>query len=121
MNEIKPSIKKLVIAILSRIDNRDLIKGFSFFQALSEMNCDEQDKDKFCAQFLEKCKYRNINKISNDLNILFDQIGWKTNFNVLRAICCVSILCHRNKAYHNNVSWFGDDIKKQIKMIQKVC
>ena len=114
VNEIKPSTKKVVIAILSRIDNRDLIKGYSFFKALSEVECDEKDEDKFCAEFMQKCKYKDINKVSNNLNILFDQIGWKTNFNVLRAICCIGILFHRNKAYHDNCEWFGDNEKKQI-------
>ena len=105
------------MVILSRIDIRDLIKGHSFFGSLDKMNdivADEKDVDKFCDEFVKECKYKDMNDIPNDLNILFDAIGWRMNINVLRCICCIALLFHRNKAYHDNLEWFGDDIKKQI-------
>jgi len=115
-NELKASSKDLLIKLLSRIDVRDLIKGEEFFRTLTELESsgDEVDEEKFCMEFLQQCKYKDLHKVPNDLNVLFAQIGWRLNVNVLRAICCVAILFHRNKAYHDNVEWFGDDVKKQI-------
>merc|ERR1739838_340033 len=33
---------------------------------------------------------------------------------ILRALCAVSILCHSNKSWQENVNWFGDDKLKQL-------
>eukprot|EP01083_Nonionella_stella_P013772 38730_1 len=114
--EIKPSTKQLLVDILSRMDVRGLIKGHSFFETLSNMKIpnDKENMNGFCKEFMKECKYKDIAQIPNDLNVLFDEIGWKMNVNVLRAMCCISILCHKNKSWHQNVGWFGDDVKKQI-------
>ena len=48
------------------------------------------------------------------MNILLNEIGFKYNINVLRVICCVSIVCHSNRLWRDNLEWFGDDTLKQL-------
>lgn len=113
VNNIKKSTKKMLINILTRIDIRDLIQGNMFFSVLSDMKCDI-DKDKYQFDEFRNNKYSNFDKIPNDLNILLNEIRFKYNINVLRAICCISIICHSNRLYQDNLNWFGDDKLKQI-------
>ena len=113
VDKISASTKDMLIQILSRLDIRDLIQGNMFFNVLSNMKCDV-DKDKYQFDEFRNNKFAIYDKIPNDLNILLEEIGFKYNINVLRAICCVSIICHSNRLWQDNLEWFGDDKLKQI-------
>merc|ERR1712130_568651 len=109
VEKLKASSKKMMINILSHIEVRDLIQSKMFFDTLAKMKMSDIDYSAF-----GKNEFSDFNKIPNNLNILLKQIGFRQNLNVLRAICCVSIICHSNKLWKDNLHWFGDDEKKQI-------
>jgi len=113
-NELKPSTKQMVQEIISRIDIRDMIQVNTFFDTLAEMHCDIDPATSTFEEF-SKHKYADFETIPNDFNLLLTEIGCKYNMvNVLRAICAVSIVCHSNKLWKDNLSWFGDDKLKQL-------
>ena len=109
VKKIKPSTLEMMGTILSHIEVRDLIQSKLFFDTLAKMDMSDFDYDAF-----GKSEFSNFDKIPNDLNILLKQIGFGGNLNVLRAICCVSIICHSNRLWQSNLDWFGDDEQKQI-------
>lgn len=104
---IKASTKKMISYILSRIEVRDLIQSKMFFDTLSKLKSDSFDE-------FGKNEFAVFDKIPNDFNILLKQIGFGNSMNVLRAICCVAIVCHSNRLWQSNLYWFGDDETKQI-------
>jgi len=109
VQKIKASTKKMMICILSHIEVRDLIQSKMFFDILSKLKMSDIDFGAF-----GKSEFAVFDKIPNDLNILLKQTGFEHKLNVLRAICCVSIICHSNKLWQSNLHWFGDDKQKQI-------
>merc|ERR1719384_680497 len=115
--KIHASSKKMMISILSHIECRDLIQSKMFFDTLSNLKLSEIDPEKYSFDEFGQHEFCSFDAIPNDLNILLKQIGFKDgnmNMNVLRAICCVAIICHSNKLWQSNLHWFGDDEKKQI-------
>jgi len=112
--ELKPSTKQMIQNVMSRLDIRDMLQSHAFFDILTQMgpNLDE----KTCNfEAFSKHKYADYAKIPNDLNLLLAELGFKGDIvQVLRAFCAVAIVTHNNKMYNENLWWFGDDEQKQL-------
>ena len=115
-NEVKPSMKRMVEAIVSGVNIRDMLQSKAFFDILTEMGDFDEESCKFEA--FTNHEYSDYQHIANDFNLLWAQlaeIGCEGDMMlILRAICCVSIVCHSNRLWNYNLSWFGDDQLKQI-------
>jgi len=102
-NEMKLSTKRMVQDVISRIDIRDMIQVNSFFDTLAEMPCDV-DENTFKFEAFSNGKYADYQHVPNDLNLLLKEIGCKEDMGpVLRAMCAVSIICHSNKLWQENI------------------
>jgi len=96
------------------MDIRDMLQSNAFFDVLTKMGPNIREETCKLEAFSQH-KYADYETIPNDLNLLLTEIGCSGNMvNVLRAICAVAIVCHNNKQWKANVSWFGDDELKQI-------
>jgi len=116
-NEVKPSMKRMVETIVSTVDIKDMLQAKAFFDVLNRMGSDF--KEETCEfEAFTKHKYSDYQHIPNDFNLLWAQlteIGCEGDMVlILRAICAVSIVCHSNKQWQDNLHWFGDDALKQI-------
>jgi hypothetical protein len=113
---VTPSMKRMVEAVVSRIDIRDMLQSKAFFDVLLGMGGPDGLNEETCKfEAFSSHKYAESKRIPNDFNLLWQEIGCKGNmFNILRALCAVSILCHSNKLWQENMNWFGDDKLKQL-------
>jgi hypothetical protein len=116
-NQVTPSMIHMVEAVVSRVDIRDMLQSKAFFDVLLEMGPDLDELDEKSCKFeaFSSHKYADSERIPNDFDLLWREIGCKGNMvHILRALCAVSIVCHSNKSWQENVHWFGDDKLKQL-------
>jgi len=119
VREVKASTKLMIACVVSRIDIRDLLQSFAFFDVLDKLgptalnNAEALEADAFGAFSTHKLAHSE--RIANDWNLLWRELGCKGDqTQILRAICAVSVLCHSNRSWQDNVHWFGDDRLKQL-------
>jgi len=117
---VKNSTKRMIASVVSRIDIRDLLQSFAFFDVLEKLGptalnakANELEVDAFRA--FSTHKFAHSERTANDWNLLWRELGCKGDVTqILRAICAVSVVCHSNRSWQDNVHWFGDDRLKQL-------
>merc|ERR1719391_1499491 len=114
-----PSMVQMVSAVVSRVDIRDLMTSKAFFDVLSKLGPDALETKSNTVDFdaFSTHKFADPKRTPNDFNALWEDMGCDAKMDkvqVLRAICAVSIVCHSNRSWQDNVQWFGDDRLKQL-------
>jgi len=116
---VTPSMVQMVSAVVSRVDIRDLMTSKAFFDVLSKLGPDALEAKSNTVDFdaFSTHKFADPKRTPNDFNALWEDMGCDAKMDkvqVLRAICAVSLVCHSNRVWQDNVQWFGDDTLKQL-------
>merc|ERR1712013_250124 len=113
-----PSTKRLIAAVVSRIDIRDLLQSFAFFDVLAKLGPNAFDENAYesdAFRAFSSHEFAHSERTPNDFNSLWRAMGCEVDMTqTLRAICAVSVLCHSNRLWQDNAHWFCDDRLKQL-------
>merc|ERR1712212_50137 len=116
---VRPSMRRMVASIVSRVDIRDMLTAMAFFDVLDQLGPDALGEKASDVDFAAwgSHVYADPARTPNDFNALWREMGCAGKMDqvqVLRAICAVSLVCHSNRVWQENTHWFGDDRLKQL-------
>merc|ERR1711971_350175 len=117
---MKPSTKRMMASILSRIDVRDILQSIAFFDVLEKLGDKAFDANAYTEDMFRafsEHRFANCQRTPNDVNLLMREIGCPEDMDqlqVLRAMCAVSVLLQSNRVWQENIDWFGDDQRRQL-------